>query len=92
MSNPVAVKGAHREGSGAVGNRGRVRYKGVNLIMASLVLLPQLPPGGRLTVTISFVAVGWACKCQFFSGPSAPTATYPYRSEQTTGLAGGYDC
>ena len=58
MSNHVADKGSLREGSGAVGDRGRVRYIGVDLISTSRVLLPQLPPGGRLTVAISFVASG----------------------------------
>lgn len=40
MSNHVADKGSLREGSGAVGDRGRVRYIGVDLISTSRVLLP----------------------------------------------------
>ena len=37
------------------------------------------------------VAVGQFCKCRIFQWASATPVTCPYRAEQATGLAGGYD-
>ena len=37
-------------------------------------------------------AVQFCNCCILFSGLSAPPVTCPYRAEQATGLAGGYDC
>lgn len=41
----------------------------------------------------TFVEAAQFCNCCIlFSGLSAPPVTCPYRAEQATGLAGGYDC
>ena len=39
----------------------------------------------------AFAAAGHICGCQFFGGLSALPVTCPYRAEQATGFAGGYD-
>ena len=40
----------------------------------------------------TFVEAAQFCNCCIlFSGLSAPPVTCPYRAEQATGLAGGYD-
>ena len=41
----------------------------------------------------TFVEAAQFCNCCIlFSGLSAPPVPCPYRAEQATGLAGGYDC
>ena len=41
----------------------------------------------------TFVEAAQFCNCCIlFGGLSAPPVTCPYRAEQATGLAGGYDC
>ena len=60
----------------------------------ALRIITYPPPftQGRLKIVATFVAVGQVCMCRTFRWAFSPAGNMPYRAEQVTGLAGGYDC
>ena len=52
---------------------------------------PPFTQGRRKVVVVAFATAVQICKCQTFQRLSALLAPCPYRAEQATGFAGGYD-